>query len=144
MEEMQSITELAENLQEYKTQLLAVEELLGSEPDNEEYSQMKQELLEVISMTEELVNGETQTPAEELADSRVSEGGNEAGVSPDTEKNAKSSSPQKSQGTAATLHIAARNGDLSSLAQLLAGGSDVNGKDKLKRTALHLASWAGQ
>lgn len=142
MEEMQSITELAENLQEYKTQLLAVEELLSNEPDNEEYSQMKQELLEVISMTEELINGDTQVPAKNLENSRASDGENEAGVSPDTEKNAKT--PQKSQGTATTLHSAARNGDLSSLAQLVAGGSDVNAKDKLRRTALHLASWAGQ
>jgi hypothetical protein len=45
---------------------------------------------------------------------------------------------------ATTLHDAARVGDTHSITQLLAGGADVNGKDRLKRAPIHLAAWAGR
>jgi hypothetical protein len=43
-----------------------------------------------------------------------------------------------------TLHAAARNGDVAALTHAVASGADVNSKDKLKRTPLHMAAWAGQ
>ena len=39
---------------------------------------------------------------------------------------------------------AARNGDMKSVMQLISEGTDVNIVDKLNRSALHLASWAGK
>jgi hypothetical protein len=45
---------------------------------------------------------------------------------------------------ASTLHDAARVGDTHSITQLVAGGADVNGKDRLKRAPIHLAAWAGR
>lgn len=42
-----------------------------------------------------------------------------------------------------SLHSAARNGDLDAVVSRIADGDDVNLKDKLKRTPLHLAAWAG-
>ena len=35
-------------------------------------------------------------------------------------------------------------GDLEALGARVAAGDDVDGRDKHKRTALHLAAWAGQ
>lgn len=43
-----------------------------------------------------------------------------------------------------TVHDAARAGDTHSITRLLAGGADVNGKDRLKRAPMHLAAWAGR
>lgn len=43
------------------------------------------------------------------------------------------------------LHNAARNGDVAAFNALIAApGADVDQKDNLKRTPLHLAAWAGQ
>jgi len=42
-----------------------------------------------------------------------------------------------------TLHAAARTGDAAALTHALASGEDINSKDNLKRTPLHLAAWAG-
>ena len=42
------------------------------------------------------------------------------------------------------LHKAAREGNLAELTCLLTAGQDVNVRDKLSRTPLHLAAWAGQ
>ena len=42
------------------------------------------------------------------------------------------------------LHGAARNGDIAALGKDIAAGADVNSRDRLRRTPLHLASWAGQ
>lgn len=42
------------------------------------------------------------------------------------------------------LHAAARAGDLDALGARVAAGDDVDGRDKHKRTALHMAAWAGQ
>ena len=42
------------------------------------------------------------------------------------------------------LHKAAREGNLAELTRLLTAGQDVNVRDKLSRTPLHLAAWAGQ
>jgi ankyrin repeat protein len=42
------------------------------------------------------------------------------------------------------LHGAARTGDVAELGKSIAAGADVNARDKLKRTPLHLAAWAGQ
>lgn len=42
------------------------------------------------------------------------------------------------------LHAAARGGDLEALGARVAAGDDVHGMDKHKRTALHMAAWAGQ
>lgn len=41
------------------------------------------------------------------------------------------------------LHNAARNADMDSLSKLLLSGADLNARDNLSRTALHLAAWAG-
>jgi ankyrin repeat protein len=41
------------------------------------------------------------------------------------------------------LHAAARSGDVAALTHALATGEDVNSKDNLKRTPLHMAAWAG-
>ena len=47
-------------------------------------------------------------------------------------------------GEAFPLHTAARNKDIEAMKELIAGGlTDINQIDKLKRTALHIASWAG-
>jgi ankyrin repeat protein len=43
-----------------------------------------------------------------------------------------------------TLHDTARAGDVTALTHAIAAGGDVNAKDKLKRTPLHMAAWAGQ
>ena len=42
------------------------------------------------------------------------------------------------------MHEAARLGDTLAITRLLAAGGDVNAKDRLKRTPIHLAAWAGQ
>ena len=42
------------------------------------------------------------------------------------------------------IFSAARAGDMDALGKRVAAGDDVNGKDRAKRTALHLAAWAGQ
>lgn len=42
------------------------------------------------------------------------------------------------------LHGAARTGDLATLGTGIAAGADVNARDRLKRTPLHIAAWAGQ
>ena len=42
------------------------------------------------------------------------------------------------------LHAAARAGDVAVLNAGVASGCDVNAKDKLSRTPLHLAAWSGQ
>lgn len=42
------------------------------------------------------------------------------------------------------LHQASREGDLAMIGKLLSSGTDVNAKDKHKRTPLHIAAWAGQ
>lgn len=42
------------------------------------------------------------------------------------------------------LHVAARNGDVPALVAAVAAGSDLNARDKLSRTPLHMAAWAGQ
>ena len=42
------------------------------------------------------------------------------------------------------LHAAARAGDLVALGARVAAGDEVDGRDKHKRTALHMAAWAGQ
>ncbi len=41
------------------------------------------------------------------------------------------------------LHDAARNGNLQGVHELLAKQADPNQQDKLRRTPLHLAAWAG-
>ena len=41
------------------------------------------------------------------------------------------------------LHAAARTGDVAALTHALASGEDINSKDNLKRTPLHMAAWAG-
>ena len=41
------------------------------------------------------------------------------------------------------LHAAARAGDVAALTHALASGEDVNSKDNLKRTPLHMAAWSG-
>lgn len=43
-----------------------------------------------------------------------------------------------------TLHDAAKQGDLVAIGAHLSLGTDVNAVDKLQRTPLHLAAWAGQ
>lgn len=43
-----------------------------------------------------------------------------------------------------SVHDAARNGNLDQFNQLVAEGADLDQKDKLQRTPLHLAAWAGQ
>ena len=43
-----------------------------------------------------------------------------------------------------SLHDAAKQGDLAAIGQCLSQDVDVNGVDKLQRTPLHLAAWAGQ
>nr|XP_027113310.1 survival of motor neuron-related-splicing factor 30 [Coffea arabica] len=50
-----SVQELASNLSTYKEQLQQVRKLLDDEPGNSEYLDMEKELLEVISLTEELL-----------------------------------------------------------------------------------------
>ena len=49
-------------------------------------------------------------------------------------------------GVPKSIHVAAREGDLEALIQAIGSGDDVDvdSRDKLKRTALHMASWAGQ
>jgi hypothetical protein len=42
------------------------------------------------------------------------------------------------------LHTAARDGDTARVLQLVAIGADLNTRDKLARTPLHLAAWSGQ
>ncbi len=42
------------------------------------------------------------------------------------------------------LHAAAHRGDLAALAQLVAAGADLNGRDGYGRTPLHVATFAGQ
>ena len=42
------------------------------------------------------------------------------------------------------MHAAARTGDVAALTQTIAAGGDVNERDALRRTPLHLAAWAGQ
>jgi ankyrin repeat protein len=42
------------------------------------------------------------------------------------------------------LHAAARSGDVAALTQAIASGSDLNAKDTLRRTPLHMAAWAGE
>ena len=42
------------------------------------------------------------------------------------------------------LHAAARAGDLVALGARVAAGDEVDGRDKHRRTALHMAAWAGQ
>ena len=42
------------------------------------------------------------------------------------------------------MHLAARNGDVASLAIALGSGGKVNELDDLRRTPLHLAAWAGK
>lgn len=41
------------------------------------------------------------------------------------------------------LHIAARNGDLTSLTSQIGEGANLDQRDPQRRTALHLAAWAG-
>jgi Ankyrin repeats (many copies) len=43
-----------------------------------------------------------------------------------------------------SLHDAAKAGDLVEVGKALAAGIDVNAPDKLKRTPLHMAAWAGR
>jgi ankyrin repeat protein len=43
-----------------------------------------------------------------------------------------------------TFHDAAKQGDLAAIGAHLSEQSDVNATDKLHRTPLHLAAWAGQ
>ena len=43
-----------------------------------------------------------------------------------------------------SIHEAARDGNVEELNNLMAQGVDVNSRDKLSRTPLHLAAWAGQ
>ncbi|XP_027162397.1 survival of motor neuron-related-splicing factor 30 isoform X2 [Coffea eugenioides] len=50
-----SVQELASNLSTYKEQLQQVRKLLDDEPGNSEYLDMEKELVEVISLTEELL-----------------------------------------------------------------------------------------
>ena len=42
------------------------------------------------------------------------------------------------------MHAAARNGDVGVFNGLVAAGADVDQRDNLKRTPLHLAAWAGK
>ena len=42
-----------------------------------------------------------------------------------------------------TLHHAAKTGDLTEIGRFLSIEADVNEVDKLQRTPLHLAAWAG-
>lgn len=46
-------------------------------------------------------------------------------------------------GSMADLHTAARNGDKDRIVELVTKGADVTVRDKLSRTPLHLAAWAG-
>jgi ankyrin repeat protein len=41
------------------------------------------------------------------------------------------------------LHNAARNGDVDALQKLIIAGANINDKDSLSRTPLHLAAWSG-
>ncbi|PSS19008.1 Survival of motor neuron-related-splicing factor like, partial [Actinidia chinensis var. chinensis] len=50
-----SIEELASNLSTYTEQLQQVRKLLDDDPGNSEYADMEKELVEVISLTEELL-----------------------------------------------------------------------------------------
>ncbi|KAJ6937994.1 survival of motor neuron-related-splicing factor 30 isoform X1 [Populus alba x Populus x berolinensis] len=50
-----SIEELASNLSTYKEQLHQVRQLLVDDPENSEYVDMEKELIEVIALTEELL-----------------------------------------------------------------------------------------
>jgi hypothetical protein len=45
---------------------------------------------------------------------------------------------------AATLHQAAKDGDLAAMGDYLSVEADINAVDKLQRTPLHLAAWAGR
>jgi len=50
----ESAAELKQKLDEYRQQLQEVDELLAAEPKNEEYLQIKTDLLDVITLTEDL------------------------------------------------------------------------------------------
>ncbi|KAJ1429010.1 ankyrin repeat-containing domain protein, partial [Ochromonadaceae sp. CCMP2298] len=41
------------------------------------------------------------------------------------------------------LHEVVRGGDLAAVRDLIAAGAKIDERDKLKRTALHIAAWAG-
>jgi ankyrin repeat protein len=44
----------------------------------------------------------------------------------------------------ADAHAAAREGNLEALRAFIAGGGNLNQRDKHQRTPLHLAAWAGK
>jgi survival-of-motor-neuron-related-splicing factor 30 len=55
MEQEETAAELREKLKEYRQQLQEVEELLEAEPGNEEYEQIKNDLVDVITLTDDLL-----------------------------------------------------------------------------------------
>lgn len=45
----------SEQLAQYQEQLLQIDELLKSDPENEEFKKLKEDMTQLISITEELV-----------------------------------------------------------------------------------------
>ncbi|KAF5803143.1 putative chromatin remodeling & transcriptional activation CHROMO-DOMAIN family [Helianthus annuus] len=73
-----SIEELSSNLSTYKQQLQEVRKLLKNDPGNAEYADVEKELVEVIALTEELL----ETAHEEAGNTGVGIGTSAANVSP--------------------------------------------------------------
>ncbi|KAM0040562.1 putative chromatin remodeling & transcriptional activation CHROMO-DOMAIN family [Helianthus debilis subsp. tardiflorus] len=73
-----SIEELSSNLSTYKQQLQEVRKLLKNDPGNAEYADVEKELVEVIALTEELL----ETAQEEAGNTGVGIGTSAANLSP--------------------------------------------------------------
>lgn len=72
MEGEETAAELREKLDEYRQQLKDVEELLAVEPTNEEYLQIKSDLVDVISLTDDLLKLKEEEEAVSAAASATS------------------------------------------------------------------------